>query len=513
MTTEVLDSNGRIPPDQQETHFGHPKGLFFLFFTEMWERFSYYGMRALLVLYMTSYLIKDPAKAASVFGFNQLRHLLEIGFGPLETQPLASQIYGLYTAFVYLSPFFGGIIADRVWGQRKTVYWGAILMSIGHFMMASERLFLPALLFLILGNGAFKPNVSTQVGNLYKQGDPRRDGAFTIFYMGINLGAMFSPFVCGTLGQDPRFGWDWGFGAAGVGMLAGLLIYHMGRKYLPMDEREEAQLKGNKEGSEGLGFLAKVVGAFFAVGIGFFLILMLPGYLKALIAIAVAVGVTFVVKKLNADERNRVSALIFLCLGTIAFWTIYEQQGNTLQLWADDKTDWTFFGHKLYSTWYQFFNPAMIFMFAPLLDMFWNKQAKKGKKSTSVRKMGIGCILCGLAFIIMIIAAKVVGSGAEKGSLLWLIFTTWMFTMGELYLSPIGLSLVTKVSPARIVSMMMGMWFLSSFFGNYMSGYVGSFYDRMPKDMFFLLLCVIGVITGFFFFLAEGKMKKMIGDI
>src|SRR4051812_44085778 len=222
-----------IAPTSQKTYFGHPAGLFVLFFTEMWERFSYYGMRALLTLYMVTYLIKDPEKAHAVLGFDTLRHLLETGFGPLETQPLASQLYGLYTGFVYLSPFFGGILADKVWGQKKSVYVGAVLMAIGHFLMASESMFLLALFFLILGNGTFKPNISTQVGNLYAPGDGRRDGAFTIFYMGINLGAFFSPLICGTLGQV--YGWHYGFGAAGVGMMVGLAIYIWGQKHLAKD--------------------------------------------------------------------------------------------------------------------------------------------------------------------------------------------------------------------------------------------------------------------------------------
>jgi POT family proton-dependent oligopeptide transporter len=500
-----------IPPEKQKTYFGHPAGLFVLFFTEMWERFSYYGMRALLILYMTSYLIKDPARTAQVFGFDSLRHILEMGFGPMGTQPLASQIYGLYTGFVYLSPFFGGILADKVWGQRKTVYIGAVLMAIGHFLMAMESMFLLALFFLILGNGAFKPNISTQVGNLYPMGDPRRDGAFTIFYMGINLGSIFSPLVCGTLGQT--VGWDWGFGAAGVGMVVGLAVYHFGRKYLPLDKQQLMEAEGIKTENKGGAFATKTILAFFASVVVFFFILVLPAALKILIGAIVVGGICYVISRLEKDDRARVIALSLICLGAIAFWTIYEQQGNTLQLWADEKTNWTFFGWQVPSTWYQMFNPAMIFIFAPLLDMVWSARAKKGKTSTSVRKMGIGCILCGLAFIVMIIAAKSVGSGAEKGSLLWLALNTWIFTMGELYLSPIGLSLFTKVAPAKMLSMMMGAWLMSSFFGNYMSGYVGTFYDKMPKDSFFLMLCIIGVVVGIFFLAAEGKMKKLIGDV
>ena len=495
MTTELYTSPTHLPPDKQKAYFGHPAGLFVLFFTEMWERFSYYGMRALLVLYMTSYLIKDPDKVASVFGFNTLRHLLEMGFGPLETQPLASQIYGLYTGFVYLSPFFGGILADKVWGQKKTVYVGAVLMAIGHFLMAMENMFLIALFFLILGNGAFKPNISTQVGNLYAPGDARRDGAFTIFYMGINLGAFFSPLICGTLGQ--KYGWHYGFGAAGIGMLAGLAIYHFGRHLLPLDKHEQMELLGTlPDNSKATSTAIKTILGFVALAIVFFVILVLPAILKLLIAAVIIGGVVYAIGKLNPEDKARVVALCILCLATIAFWAIYEQQGNTLQLWADEKTNWTFFGFDVPTTWYQSFNPAMIFLFAPLLDMVWNRRAKKGKGSSSVRKMGIGCVLCGACFIIMIIAAKVVGGGAEKGSLMWLLLTTWILTMGELYLSPIGLSLVTKVAPVKMLSMMMGMWFLSSFFGNYLSGYIGTFYEKMPKESFFMLLCVIGLAAG-----------------
>src|SRR5471030_2223003 len=212
--------------------FGHPRALTFLFATEMWERFSYYGMRALLVLYMVKYLL-DPQRAAGVAGLGAFKSGLEFAFGPLATQPLASQIYGFYTGLVYLTPIFGGLLADRVLGQRRTVILGASLMAVGHFMMAFEHLFLFALLFLIFGNGAFKPNISTQVGRLYAPGDRRRDRAFSIFYVGINLGAFLAPLVCGTLGEE--LGWHYGFAAAGVGMTTGLVIYLCAAPTLPPD--------------------------------------------------------------------------------------------------------------------------------------------------------------------------------------------------------------------------------------------------------------------------------------
>src|SRR5215467_5467664 len=217
--------------------FGHPRGLTFLFATEMWERFSYYGMRALLVLYMVKYLLQ-PGHAEAVLGLAALKAVLESIFGPLGTQPFSSHIYGLYTGLVYLTPVFGGILADRVLGQHRTVVLGAALMAIGHFMMAFESLFLIALTMLILGNGAFKPNMSAQVGGLYAHGDPRRDRAYSIFYVGINLGAFLAPLVCGTLGE--RAGWHYGFAAAGVGMVIGLCIYLYALPHLPVDEMHKA---------------------------------------------------------------------------------------------------------------------------------------------------------------------------------------------------------------------------------------------------------------------------------
>lgn len=438
---------------------GHPAGLFVLFFTEMWERFSFYGMRALLVLYMTQYLLADPTKAAEVFGYNQLAAYISSVFGPQTVQQMSSQIYGLYTGLVYFTPFFGGLLADRFWGQYKTVYLGGFLMAIGHFLMASEQAFLLALFFLILGNGAFKPNISTQVGNLYSEGDPRRDSAFTIFYMGINLGAFLSPLVCGTLGQT--LGWHWGFGAAGVGMLLGLVIYWLGSSTLPKDAISHDK---NSEAKE----------------------------------------------PLTKQEWSAVGALGVLCVLNIMFWAIYEQQGNTLQIWADQKINWTISGITIPSTWFQTFNPAMIFIFAPLLNIFWAWQNKQGREPSSVTKMGLGCILCGSAYILMILASMAM-PGDERGSVIWLLSTVFVFTMGELYLSPIGLSLVTKVAPKKILSMMMGMWFLSSFFGNYATGLIGTLYEQMPKENFFGILTAMGIVTGIVFMLIRRPIERTIG--
>lgn len=445
-----------------KTLFGHPIGLFVLFFTEMWERFSYYGMRALLVLYMTKYLIQHAETGGYVFGFAVLKAGLEGVFGPLAIQPLSSQIYGLYTGFVYFTPFFGGILADRVLGQRKTVFVGGILMAIGHFLMAFESFFLVALLFLILGNGCFKPNISTQVGSLYPAGDPRRDGAFTIFYMGVNLGAFLSPLVCGTLGQV--YGWHYGFTAAGVGMVIGLFVYLWGQKYLAQDNLTRT-----------------------------------------------AAGQTPKNESLTSKEWKAIVGLIVLCALNIVFWGVYEQQGNTIQLFADSNTDWHVFGWEMPTTWFQSINPFFIFLLGPVLVSLWTKRARLGKSSTSIGKMALGCTLLGASFIILYFIVAGLRSD-QKISFLWLTFCTLIYTLGELYLSPIGLSLVTKVAPARLVSMMMGMWFLSSFFGNYLSGYLGMYYERMSKGSFFFILALLGMGAGAAIFALKSPLKKAIGD-
>jgi POT family proton-dependent oligopeptide transporter len=445
---------------------GHPKGLFVLFLTEMWERFSYYGMRSLLVLYMVNHLFVQPDVGARVLGFDAVKGLYESLFRTsFEAQPLGSWVYGLYTGFVYFTPFFGGMLADRLLGQRRTVVIGGVLMAIGHFLMASEKLFFPALMFLILGNGCFKPNISTQVGLLYPPGDKRRDSAFSIFYVGINLGAFLAPLVCGTLGQ--RVGWHYGFGAAGVGMVLGLVFYLLNQKHLAPDVL--AQRKAE-----------------------------------------VAASQAAVKQKLTREEWMRVLAICVACFIVAAFWAVYEQQGNTLQLWADQNTRWTFFGWDMPSTWYQSFNPFMIFLFTPLLTSFWGWQAARNQEPSSLTKMAMGCVMLGLGFVIMITAAQGLVSADAKRSIAWLVSSTALYTLGELYLSPIGLSFVTKVAPARIVSMMMGVWFLANFIGNYMTGYLGTFYEKMPKEQFFTLLTAIAVVAGVVLFVIGRPLDKVV---
>ncbi len=458
---------------RSRTLFGHPMGLTVLFLTEMWERFCFYGMRALLALYVARRLAQ-PGVAPHVSGFLAVRAGLESVFGMLDSEQLADQIYGLYTAFVYLTPVFGGILADRLIGQRRSVVIGGVVMAIGEFMLMKESLFFPALLVLILGNGLFKANISTQVGGLYRQGDERRDRAFNLFYVGINLGAALSSFVCGTLGQSMDASgherWYLGFGAAGVGMIVGLAVYLWGQRYLAPDQIMQKK----------------------------------------------TVDAPTPKRPFTKSEWERVIALVVVCTLNIAFWGVYEQQGNSLQFWADGKADlhvlrWMGSNWEMPSTWFQSVNPIFIFLLTLGVNPLWKYLASRGKDPSSVAKMAIGCVLLGISFLVMIGGGRVVDAG-HKASFGWLVGCSALLTLGEIYLSPVGLSLVTKISPPRIVSMMMGVWYLSSFFGNYASGYLATFANRMSNSSFFLMLAGISLATGALMLAVYAPLRRAIGD-
>jgi POT family proton-dependent oligopeptide transporter len=427
----------------------------------MWERFSYYGMRALLVLYMVDYLIGSVRTGSlHVLGFGPLQRGIEAIFGPMNVQPLASQIYGIYTALVYFTPFFGGMLADRVLGQRKSVVIGGVLMAIGQFLLTSEAMFLLGLTFLILGNGCFKPNLASQVGSLYPPGDPRLDRAYSIYYMGVNLGAFFAPLVCGTLGQ--KVGWSYGFGAAGVGMICGLLLYMWGGRFLPKDQLARAKESHTEKAP------------------------------------------------LTKRDWEVIAGLVVLVVLNAVFWAVYEQQGNSLQIFADRNADWHVFGWEMPSTWFQSVNPMFIFTITPLLTGFWGWQSSRRKEPGSITKMAMGCTLLGLSFLPLLYITRGLGE-TQKISFLWLVFCTLILTIGELYLSPIGQSLVSKVAPVGLVSMLMGMWFLSNFIGNYLTGYLGTFYETMSRGSFFTMLGVLGLAAGFAIFALGNPLRKAVG--
>jgi len=446
----------------QDDLFGHPRALTFLFTTEMWERFSYYGMRALLVLYMVKFLLL-PERASEVIGLASLKSVLEALFGPLAVQPFASYIYGLYTGLVYFTPIIGGLLADRVLGQRRMVIIGASLMAVGHFMMAFEPLFLFALLTLILGNGAFKPNISTQVGDLYAPGDQRRDRAYSIFYVGINLGAFLAPLVCGTLGE--HIGWHYGFAAAGVGMLIGLGVYLYAAPMLPLDQLHRAQLAGTPH-------------------------------------------------RYDRDDARAAFVLLVLAIPSTFFWATYEQQGNTIALWADDFTDRSIsllgFTTDIPTTWFQSFNPFMIFAFTPAIVALWAWQSKRGSEPSTVIKMAIGCFLNALSYVVLAEAAY--RAGPDKASWLWLFVYFVVLTIGELYLSPTALSLVSNVAPGRSVSTLMGIWLATSFVGRFLAGWLGGFWTTMAKADFFLLIGAIAGGAGAATVVCARTLKKMLRE-
>jgi POT family proton-dependent oligopeptide transporter len=451
-----------VYPDKAEL-FGHPRGLTFLFTTEMWERFSYYGMRSLLTLYMTKYLLL-PDHAGNVAGLLAVRHALESALGPLDVQPLSSQIWGLYTGLVYFTPIFGGLLADRVLGQRRTVIVGAILMAIGHFMMAIEQLFLVALLTLIIGSGCFKPNISTQVGGLYAPGDHRRDRAYSIFYVGINIGAFLAPLICGTLGQE--VGWHYGFAAAGVGMCIGLVIYLSALPLLPQDELHKAKAAPREHGP------------------------------------------------ITREQWRAVVALLVLFVPNTLFWATYEQMGNTTILWIDGTIDRTIdlFGWtaQIPSTWFLAFNPFMIFAFTPFVVALWARQATRRTEPSTITKMALGC--GGVVATNLVYAFAAFHAGSGRPSWLWLLAGIAVTTVGELYLSPVGLSLVTKVAPPRMLSMMMGLWLAANFTGGFLAGYIGGYWSLLPKPEFFLMVAAIAALAGVIIFACRWPLRGALGD-
>lgn len=455
-----------IEQPKSDDFLGHPRGLTYLFGTEMWERFSYYGMRALLVLYMVKHLLQ-PENAQHVIGYGAMSSFLGSVFGLTEVQPIASQIYGFYTGLVYLTPIFGGLIADRWLGRRRTIVIGAVLMACGHFMMAFEPLFFLALLTLILGNGAFKPNMSSQVGMLYAPEDQRRDRAYSIFYVGINIGGFFAPLVCGTLGET--LGWHFGFGAAGVGMLIALAIYLWGTRHLPVDNAP------------------------------------LRGAARAPMA------------KLTTHDWRIIVSLLVLCVFVTFFWATYEQQGNSLVLWIDGNTDrginLLFWQGEIPTTTFQALNPFIVFTFTPLVIALWAWQAKRGREPSTIVKMALGCLGVALANLVMVGAVwQADADAAQKASVIWLLAYFAIITTGELYISPIGLSLVSKIAPASLLSMLMGVWLATSFTGNFVAGYLGTFWSRMPKDEFFLMIAAIAAAAALAIWVV-GRFLHLEGDV
>lgn len=474
-------------------HKNHPKGLFLLFFVEMWERFSYYGMRALLMLYMVKYLMFSTEKSA--------------------------QVYGWYTGLVYLTPLLGGYIADRYLGQRKSIVIGGTLMALGHFAMAFPPLpfFFTALILLIIGNGFFKPNISTVVGQLYEQNDPRRDAGFTIFYMGINLAAMFSPLVCGTLGE--KIGWHWGFGAAGVGMVLGLAMYLWGEKALLGD-------KGMKPVAPQKDYWVPVtlltiltvflVGSAFQFG-GYDIKGMIPQWVYGITALLVLIGMVYAYASKPAKsglthvEKQRLAVLFIMVFFSIFFWSAFEQAGSSLTLFADRETDriisvfgWSW---EMPASYFQSLNPLFIVILAPFFSKMWIDLGARNREPSSPVKFAIGLGLLAIGFVVMIAAAAAYQQHGPV-SMLWLAGAYLFHTLGELCLSPVGLSLVTKLAPVQFGSLMMGVWFLSNVAAGFVGGFFAGNYDSMSHTTFYMIPTATGLGAAALLLLITPKLRK-----
>ncbi len=489
----------------QASFFGHPRGLSTLFFTEMWERFSYYGMRALLILFMT-----DAAHG---------------GLGMSAER--AGAIYGLYTFGVYALALAGGWIADRLIGQRRAVLYGGILIALGHYSLAIHAVptFYLGLGLIVAGTGLLKPNVSAIVGDLYVEKDARRDAGFSIFYMGINVGAFFGPLVCSWLGE-PRAGapwvnWHYGFGAAGVGMTLALVQYVAGQKYLlgAGQRKADASLPASMRDARRklvLGAAAVVAGTALIVGLAWARIVPLTlvrfargtGVLVAVIAVAYFAWV-IVWECRDGVERRRVGLCAVLFLGAALFWSGFEQAGSSMNLFARDFTDRSVLGTELTAGALQSVNPIFIILLAPVIGSLW--VWLRSRNPSIPVKFGLGLVLLGAGFLVM--AWGSTGLGAGKVGMQWLVATYFLHTVGELCLSPVGLSSITKLAPDRLVGQMMGTWFMGAALGNLIAGLVAGYIRAMPLPLLFGVVAAIVGVAGLVFLLLSRPMGWLAAGI
>ncbi|WPB75891.1 peptide MFS transporter [Archangium violaceum] len=490
---------------EQGSFFGHPRGLSTLFFTELWERFSYYGMRALLILFMTAAVDKGG-----------------LGFDTNK----AGAIYGLYTSGVYLAAMPGGWLADRLIGQRRAVLYGGIIIALGHFSMAlpGTFFFFLGLLLIVMGTGLLKPNISSMVGGLYPEGGARRDAGFSIFYMGINLGAFAAPIVVGTLGE--KVDWHLGFGVAGLGMVLGVIQYLMGGKHLG-DVGQKLQSEPPAPGQAKRGGGSRTLGfAVVGVLVGLLVVLQVLGVVDLTTAVGLAnagglIIVTlalaffafqFTAGGLDATEKRRLAVIGVLFICSAIFWAGFEQAGSSLNLFARELTDRTVFGWQMPASYLQTVNALLIISFAPVFAWLWVWLNKRGLEPSSPAKFSMGLVLLGLGFGVMV-AASLAAAGGRQVSPLWLVLTYLLHTLGELSLSPVGLSTVTKLSPQRAVGQMMGVWFMSMSLGNLIAGRVAGQFEAMPLPQLFGAVAAVAVAAGLVLSLFVRPIRGMMGGV
>ena len=460
MSTRQNISGSKAPSfiDPQENIFGHPKGLMILFFTEMWERFSYYGMRGILVLFLVS--------------------TTKGGYG--WTNEEALKLYGIYTAMVYLMAIPGGIIADKVLGQKKAVIVGGFTLVVGHLLMAYPPVwaFYSALCLIVIGTGLLKPNISTMVGGLYREGDSRRDSGFTIFYMGINLGALLASIIVGYVGET--YGWHLGFSLAGFGMVLGQMVFIFGRKYLKGVGNLEPSGEIAGESSTDKIFTKEERST-------------KPGFMG-----------------FNKQEWDRIIVILISFLIVLVFWASFEQAGGLMNLYALQYTDRIVLGWEIPASWLQGLNAFFILTTGGLVAALWIKLAKKGKNPPSIFKMGLGTAILGLGFIFMVFASLERDAAEDNlSSLYWLVLAYLFHTLGELAISPVSLSFITKVAPRRIVASMMGLYFAVTGLGNYVAAWIGIWAQRLGELEIFSYIAGFTIITGIVLMFITPMINKL----
>lgn len=518
--------------DRDRAFFGHPLGLANLFFTELWERFSYYGMRAFLIFYLAA-----PAELGGQGMFDKVTK---------DPSPSAGAIVGMFGASVYLLGLPGGWIADRFLGQRKAVFVGGCGIALGNGLLAIPGIgdfFYVGLVMIAIGTGFLKPNISSLVGQLYKPGDPRRDGGYTIYYMGINIGAFFAPLACGYLAQsagfrtiltdnglDPNLCWNFAFGLAAVGMVGGLIQYSLGQRWLGEAGKHPTVPTDPVEASRDVRILQAIIGV--AVVIGLVVVLAKPS--KSMITETMGIGLLLGSIALffglyhsarNATEKRGIIAMIPLYIGAIGFFAIFEQAPTTLNIFADSLTQPVVLGFEVPSAWYQSVNAVFIVILAPVFAYLWVVLARKGKEPSSVNKFAIGMVLLALAFVVMLPASdarpvvkKALEAGGEAvitdpGHLVsggYLIGLYFFYTIAELCISPVGLSSMSKLAPARLGGMVMGIWFLGTAIGIYLAGRATSISSGQGFSFLFsfLFVCSLGLAAALF--IVAPKIKKML---
>lgn len=494
-------ADSTLKPHQKEL-WGHPLGLYILFFTEMWERFSYYGMRALLTLYLVEKTSTDNP-----------------GLGWLDSKSI--MLYGWYTMLVYVMSIPGGIIADKILGQKKAVLYGALTLVAGHGVLAIDEIwaFYTGLILIIIGVGLLKPNISTMVGGLYKQGDIRRDKGFSIFYIGINLGSFLATFIVGYIGE--KIGWHYGFGLAGIAMLFGLAVYMYGQKYLlKVGNKPTLEDKKNDVSlSKLLLDLLKsplhsiIVGLIiaYAVYAGFtYSGIDNWGYTVLYIFIALVAGIMMMIYK-NLDSqisKDRYMVLLLSFIIVIIFWGAFEQAGGLMSIYTKNNTDRMLFGWEIPATWFQSLNAGFIIIFATLVAGFWAKRKLKGKEGSSLFKMAVGTMIMGLGFVFMIFAAAEFNSKGSSG-MEWLVLAYLFHTIGELCSSPVALSFITKLAPAKYASLMMGVYFAATGLGNKVAGVLGEKASVFGEYAIFSGITIFTVIFGLLVILLLKPLKRL----